>query len=386
MHRLLRAIRNRWHRGIDVVKYCSRTPVTLLTLTLAVLAGALAATVANLLVRRARQRSAAEQGGELREILDPVSRQLSQLEQEIGRLERDRAAGQGELRAMVGALGDGVGRLSEETGRLAGALRQPGARGMWGEMQLRNVVELAGMLEYCDFETQATVNTDDGRLRPDMLVRLPGERLVVVDAKVPLDAFLAAADASDEQERAAHLERHARHLRGHIGRLAAKGYQHQFTAAPEFVVLFIPADAIYQAALAQDPSLIEHGTRERVLVATPTTLIGLLWAINHGWRQERAARSAEQIAELARELHGRLARFALPLARVGRQLDAAVGAYNEAVGSFDARVMPQARRFEQSGAASGRELASPAPAELTARRLANAPARDPRPAPSAPGD
>ena len=307
--------------------------MTLLTLTLAVLAGALAATVANLLVRRARQRSAAEQGGELREILDPVSRQLSQLEQEIGRLERDRAAGQGELRAMVGALGDGVGRLSEETGRLAGALRQPGARGMWGEMQLRNVVELAGMLEYCDFETQATVNTDDGRLRPDMLVRLPGERLVVVDAKVPLDAFLAAADASDEQERAAHLERHARRLRGHIGRLAAKGYQHQFTAAPEFVVLFIPADAIYQAALAQDPSLIEHGTRERVLVATPTTLIGLLWAINHGWRQERAARSAEQIAELARELHGRLARFALPLARVGRQLDAAVGAYNEAVGS-----------------------------------------------------
>jgi DNA recombination protein RmuC len=228
---------------------------------------------------------------------------------------------------------------------------------------------MAGMVSHCDFVEQSTIQTGEGTLRPDMLVRLPGGKLVVVDSKVPLDAYLSALEATDDDNRELHSARHARQTREHIAKLASKGYQRQFDSTPEFVVMFVPSDGIYQAALAQDPALIEYGVGQQVLMATPTTLIGLLWAVHYGWRQELIAQSAREIAESARELHGRLGRFVTPLAKVGRQLDSAVGAYNEAIGSFEHRVIPQVRRIEQAGAASERDVNTPAALEITARAL-----------------
>jgi DNA recombination protein RmuC len=199
---------------------------------------------------------------------------------------------------------------------------------------------------------------------------LPGGKLVVVDSKVPLDAYLSALESTDDDQREMHLVRHARQTREHIAKLAGKAYQAQLESTPEFVVMFVPSDGIYQAALAQDPALIEYGVQQQVLMATPTTLIGLLWAVHYGWRQELIARSALEIADAARELHRRLARFVEPLAKVGRQLDSAVGAYNQAIGSFDHRVVPQVRRIEDAGAASERAVEAPAALEGKARRSA----------------
>jgi DNA recombination protein RmuC len=315
-------------------------------------------------------------------LVAPVQEKLGRMESEIGRLERERRQAHGELAQMVRMLGDGVGTLRQETGNLVTALKRPSTRGSWGEIQLRNVVEMAGMLAHCDFLEQSTIQTDGGSLRPDMLVRLPGGKLIVVDSKVPLDAYLSALEAPGEDEREAHIARHAKQTREHIVKLAAKGYHGRLEATPEFVVMFVPSDGIYQAALSGDPALIEFGVQQQVLLATPTTLIGLLWAAHHGWREERIAESARDIAESARELHRRLGRFVEPLAKVGRQLDSATAAYNEAVGSFDARVIPQVRKIEEAGAASDREVSSPAAVETTARsvtaRLASA---EPGPAP-----
>jgi DNA recombination protein RmuC len=318
---------------------------------------------------------------EIKGLVAPVSEKLGRMESEIGRLERERRQAQGELAAMLRQLGEGVGSLRTETGNLVTALRRPSTRGSWGEIQLRNVVEMAGMVSHCDFLTQTSIDTGEGLLRPDMLVKLPGGKVVIVDSKVPLDAYLSALEASNEDERELHVARHARQTREHISKLASKGYQSQLDATPEFVVMFVPSDGIYQAALAQDPALIEFGVQQQVLMATPTTLIGLLWAVHYGWRQELIAQSAREIAESARELHRRLGRFVEPLAKVGRQLDSAVGAYNEAVGSFEHRVVPQVRRIEQAGATSDRDVAAPAAIEITARALAPAPElREPRPA------
>jgi DNA recombination protein RmuC len=323
--------------------------------------------------RRAEQeRAAGEMASrteEIKGLMRPVQEKLGRMESEIGRLERERREAQGELAQMLRQLGDGVGTLRAETGNLVSALKRPSTRGSWGEIQLRNVVEMAGMVSHCDFLEQATIATDDGSLRPDMLVRLPGEKLVVVDSKVPLDAYLAALEAATEDERDRHLARHARQTRDHIAKLAAKGYSGQLDCTPEFVVMFVPSDGIYQAALAADPALIEHGVQQQVLLATPTTLIGLLWAVHYGWRQELIAESAREIADSARELHRRLGRFSEPLAKLGRQLDSAVGAYNEAVGSFDHRVVPQVRRIEQAGASSERDVNAPAAIETAARPL-----------------
>jgi DNA recombination protein RmuC len=307
---------------------------------------------------------------EIKGLVGPVAEKLGRMEGEIGRLERERRQAQGELAQMLRQLGEGVGTLRQETGNLVSALKRPATRGSWGEIQLRNVVEMAGMVAHCDFLEQSTIATGEGQtLRPDMLVRLPGEKLVVVDSKVPLDAYLAALEASSESERETHTARHARQTREHIVKLASKGYQRQFDSTPEFVVMFVPSDGIYQAALAADPALIEYGVQQQVLMATPTTLIGLLWAVHYGWRQEMIAQSAREIGESARELHRRLGRFVEPLAKVGRQLDSATAAYNEAVGSFDHRVVPQVRRIEQAGAASEREVLAPAAVEITARAI-----------------
>ncbi|HLM85518.1 MAG TPA: DNA recombination protein RmuC [Solirubrobacteraceae bacterium] len=306
---------------------------------------------------------------EIKGMVAPVQEKLVRMESEIGRLERERRQAQGELAQMIRHLGEGVGTLRQETGNLVSALKRPATRGSWGEIQLRNVVEMAGMVSHCDFVEQSTIQTGEGALRPDMLVRLPGGKLVVVDSKVPLDAYLSALEAADEDERELHTARHARQTREHIAKLASKGYQRQFDCTPEFVIMFVPSDGIYQAALAEDPALIEYSVQQQVLMATPTTLIGLLWAVHYGWRQELIAQSAREIAESARELHSRLGRFVEPLAKVGRQLDSAIGAYNEAVGSFDHRVIPQVRKIEQAGAASERDVLAPAPVEITARAI-----------------
>jgi DNA recombination protein RmuC len=306
---------------------------------------------------------------EVKGLMTPVQEKLGRMEHEIARLERERRQAQGELAQMVRQLGDGVGSLRQETGNLVAALRRPSTRGSWGEIQLRNVVEMAGMVAHCDFVEQATVPAPDGNLRPDMLVRLPAGKLVVVDSKVPLDAYLSALEARDDAEREVHVARHARQTREHIAKLASKGYHRQFERSPEFVVMFVPSDGIYQAALAADPTLIEYGVQQQVLMATPTTLIGLLWAVHYGWRQELIAESAREIAAAAGELHRRLARFAEPFAKTGRQLDAAVRSYNEAVGSFDSRVMPQVRRMEDAGAGSGREVSPPEAIDVGARVL-----------------
>jgi DNA recombination protein RmuC len=323
--------------------------------------------------RRAEEERAsgemARRAEEFKGVVAPVQEKLSKMESEIGRLERERRQAQGELANMVSQLRDGVGSLSKETGNLVSALKRPSTRGSWGEIQLRNVVEMAGMVAHCDFVEQSTINGGDGQLRPDMLVRLPGGKLVVVDSKVPLDAYLSALETPGEEERRPHLTRHAKQTREHITKLAAKGYQRQFDSTPEFVVMFVPADGIYQAALAEDPSLIEYGVQQQVLMATPTTLIGLLWAVHYGWRQELIAESAREIAESARELHRRLGRFVEPLAKVGRQLDSAVGAYNEAVGSFDRRVIPQLRHIEDAGVSSERDVLAPPSIETRARPI-----------------
>jgi DNA recombination protein RmuC len=311
----------------------------------------------------------ARRAEEFRGLVQPVQEKLGRMEGEIGRLERERRQAHGELAQMVRMLGDGVGTLRQETGNLVSALKRPSTRGSWGEIQLRNAVEMAGMVAHCDFLEQHTIAAEGGVLRPDMLVRLPGGKLIVVDAKVPLDAYLAALEADGEDARELQVARHAKQTRSHIAKLAAKGYHGQLEATPEFVVMFVPSDGIYQAALEADPSLIEFGVQQQILIATPTTLIGLLWAAHHGWREERIAESAREIAESARELHRRLGRFVEPLGKVGRQLDSAVAAYNVAVGSFDTRVVPQVRKIEEAGAASDREVSSPPAVETTARTV-----------------
>lgn len=296
---------------------------------------------------------------QIKGLMGPVSEKLGKVEGEISRLERERRQAQGELANMVRQLHEGVGGLRQETGNLVSALKRPSTRGSWGEIQLRNVIEMAGMVEHCDFLEQSTVRSEEGALRPDVLVKLPGGKVIVVDSKVPLDAYLAHLEAQDEDERGTQLARHARQTRDHVTKLASKGYQRQFDATPDLVVMFVPSDGIYQAALANDPSLIEYGVHQQVLMATPTTLIGLLRAVHYGWRQEQIAESARKIAETGRELHKRLATFAEPFAKAGRQLGSAVDAYNQAARSFDARLAPKVRELADLGASSGRDATPP---------------------------
>src|SRR5579872_1610341 len=313
---------------------------------------------------------------ELRGLVEPMHEKLGKVERQIELLERERREAQGQMSEVLRALGDGLSGLRAETGNLVGALKRPSARGAWGEIQLRNVIEMAGMVAHCDFVEQTTLEGDEGRLRPDVLVRLPGGKLIVVDAKVPLDAYLSAMEAANDEERGLQLARHARQTREHIVKLSSKAYQTRLDATPELVVMFVPSEGIYHAALSEDPALIEYGVEQQVLLATPTTLIGLLRAIHYGWKQEQIAASAREIADTARELHKRIARFVEPLARVGRQLGSAVSAYNEAVGSFESRVVPQLRRIEEAGAGSGRDTALSG-VEDAPRSLATARALEP---------
>jgi DNA recombination protein RmuC len=311
-----------------------------------------------------KRRQAVEQ------LVAPLKEQLGRVDGQLMRLDQERRESRGRLEAQLRALNETGERLRTETGALVTALRKPNARGQWGQMQLRNVVELAGMVRHCDFAEQTPVVGDDGTLRPDLVVRLPGGKQVVVDAKAPLEGVLDAYQARDEAERERHLRDHARLLRKHVKSLAEKAYWAGLDTAPDFVVMFLPGEHLYGAALEADPALIEDAMARRVLIATPTTLLAMLRAVAYGWQQERVAESAQAISELGRELHARLVKLSGLLSTVGSRLNSTVRAYNEAVGSYEARVLPSARRFADHGAvAGGQELSQIEPVTTAARSV-----------------
>ncbi len=285
----------------------------------------------------------------IEQLLTPLRDQLGKYEQGLRLLESERQSAYTGLHEQVRRLSESQDKLQAETRNLVTALRAPATRGRWGEMQLRRVVEMAGMVEHCDFDEQVGVDGDEGRLRPDLVVRLPGGKQAVVDAKVPLQAFLDANDATDEAQRKEHLVNHARQLRVHVDALAKKAYWQQFDQSPDFVVAFVPGDPLLAAALENDPSLLEHAVAHHVLLATPTTLIALLRSVAYGWQQEALAENAREVQRMGRDLYKRISTFGDHLARTGRGLNTAVDAYNKAVGSLERQVLPQARRFQELG-------------------------------------
>ncbi|MFD1626680.1 DNA recombination protein RmuC [Azospirillum griseum] len=303
-------------------------------------------------------------------IVDPVRQSLASMDQHIRELEASRAGAYEGLRQQVASLVETQAHLRSETGNLVRALRSPVTRGRWGEIQLRRVCEMAGMLDHCDFQEQASVDAAGGRLRPDLTVTLPGGKTIVVDAKTPLEGYLDAIQAEDEAGRRDGLARHVRHVREHMKQLGTKAYWDQFADSPEFVVLFLPGENFFSAALEQDPALIEAGIDHRVILATPTTLIALLRAVAYGWRQERLADNARAISALGAELYKRLSDLGGHMDRLGAQLDKAVGSYNGAVGTLESRVLVSARRFRDLGAApDGSDLPLLEPLDHSPRRL-----------------
>ncbi len=303
------------------------------------------------------------------QLVKPLKESLDKVDGKIGELEKVRAGAYSELREQVKTLATSQLQLQSETGNLVKALRAPHVRGRWGEIQLRRVVELAGMLQYCDFVEQETVTTEDGRLRPDLIVRLPGNRTIVVDAKVPFDAFYESISTMDDDIRSARLKDHARLVRTHIGSLSKKSYWESVQPTPEFVLLFLPGETFYSAALEHDPKLIEDGVGLGVIIATPTTLIALLKAVSYGWRQEQMAANAQEVSKLAKELYDRLRTFTNYFADIGRGLDRALESYNKGVGSLEARVLVTARKFKERGAIAGEEIETLEPIDKAARAL-----------------
>ncbi len=291
-------------------------------------------------------------------LVEPIKESLGKVGEKLQALEVARVGAYSELKTQVRQLIETQTELRSETGNLVSALRdRPNVRGRWGEIQLRRVVEMAGMLEHCDFETQHHVATEDGRIRPDLVVKLPGGGSVVVDAKFVGQAYLESLDSRDEEDRILKLRDHARQLRDQLTKLAAKNYWSQFERSPDFVVLFIPGQNFLDAALEHDPALMEDGFARHVLIATPTTLVGLLRTFAFGWREETIAESAKELSALGTELYGRLATFTKHIVGVGRGLESASKSFNEAVGSLETRVLPSARKFKEHGVAPTAEIA-----------------------------
>ncbi len=302
-------------------------------------------------------------------LVAPIGESLKKVDEQIREMESVRDRAYGDLTAQVRSLAVTQEKLQNETGNLVRALRTPHVRGRWGEIQLKRVVEIAGMLPYCDFVEQETVTTSTGRLRPDLIVKLPGGKNIVVDAKTPLLAYLDAMESTDDDVRRQKLADHAGQVRKHMEQLSMKSYQEQFDPTPEFVVMFLPGETFFSAALEQEPGLIEHGVTQKVIPASPTTLIALLKAVAYGWNQEKLARNAKEISALGKELHERLRNLGAHVEGVGKGLDRAVEAYNKAVGSLESRVMVSARKFAELGASVTEEIAELSPIETTTRNL-----------------
>lgn len=302
-------------------------------------------------------------------LLTPIKESLNKTEQQILSIEKDRKESFGALHKHLETMALTQTSLQDETRKLVTALRRPEVRGQWGEMTLKRLAELAGMVEHCDFYEQEHVRTDDGGLRPDMIVRMPDGREIVVDVKTPLDAYISAIEAVDDTERLIHLKRHTQNVKQRINELADKAYWKQFKNAPDFVVLFIPGDQFLSAALDQEPSILENALARQVILATPTSLVALLRAVGYGWRQEQLAENAEHIKNVGEELYGRLQTFTEHLQKLGKSLDNGMKHYNSAVGSFDSRVLPSARKFNEMGISADKKIAQPNQVETAVRQI-----------------
>ena len=303
-------------------------------------------------------------------LVRPIRETLEKTEQQIRLMEKERKEAHGSLTNFLQGMTHTQQQLEAETRKLVQALRRPEVRGQWGELTLRRLVELAGMVEHCDFFEQETQGSGEGASRPDMIIRMPDKREIVVDVKTPLDAYLSAVEAVEDVDRRRALERHARKVRERVRELATKAYWDQFKNAPDFVVLFIPGEQFLSAALEFDPALLEDALRQKVILATPTSFIALLRAVAYGWRQLALAENAERIRETGEELYKRLATFTEHLSRVGRSLGSSVDAYNKAVGSLERSVLPGARRFTEMGISSGKkEIESLEPMEQGVRTI-----------------
>lgn len=304
----------------------------------------------------------------LSEMLTPIQQSLLKFDSTLQSVEKTRVGAYEGLTQQIKQLSDSERHLRQETHQLVNSLKAPQVRGRWGELQLRRVIELAGMLHHCDFEEQASVETTDGRLRPDVLVRLPGQRNVVIDAKAPLASFLQAMEAPTPAEHLQKIKDHARHIRDHITALSRKSYWAQFQPSPEFVLLFLPGETFFSAALEVDPELIEFGAKQQVILATPTTLIALLKAVAYGWQQQKIAEQAQQISDLGSELYQRLAVVSSYFNDTGKHLSKAVESYNRCVSSFETRVMVSARKLHDLEAVRvEKELTVATPIEVMAR-------------------
>lgn len=302
-------------------------------------------------------------------LIKPIKEALDKTEKQITDIEKDRKEAYGSLREHLQSMSLAQQDLHDQTRQLVTALRRPEVRGQWGELTLKRLAELAGMVEHCDFIEQETVITEDGMQRPDMIIRMPNRRDIIVDVKTPLDAYLSAIEASDEDEQKIHLQRHAKNVKNRIQELSSKSYWSQFKDSPDFVVLFIPGDQFLSAALDQNHSLLEEALRQNVILATPTSFVALLRAIAFGWRQEQLAENAEKVRIAGETLYQRLNTFSTHLQKVGRSLESSLKSYNSAVGSFDSRVLPGARKFTELGIESGKEIEKPQQIETAVKQV-----------------
>jgi DNA recombination protein RmuC len=305
----------------------------------------------------------------IEQLVKPVRDALEKTERQIQNIEKERKEAYGALHKHIETMAFTQEALRDQTQNLVQALRRPEVRGQWGELTLKRLAELAGMVEHCDFYQQENIKTDEGRQRPDMIVRMPDGREIVVDVKTPLDAYLNAIESKDDEQRNQAMQRHARNVRNRVNELAGKAYWNQFSQSPEFVVLFIPGDQFLGAALDVDHNLMEDALAKHVILATPTSFVALLRAVAYGWRQEQLAKNAEHIKKVGEELYQRLATFTAHLQKMGRSLDTTIKHYNSAVGSFDSRILPSAQKFREMGISSTKEVTAQEQIETGARQV-----------------